>query len=82
MTTDFDLKDVVVVDKAFLAGKELERVEGRIESIAITEERGTEYYIRFFFPKGTILDGEDVSGQETVGVYAIPQDRVLYGALF
>ena len=78
MTTKYDLGDRVIVENVFLFEKNPKcNAEGEVISILVTQEHGVEYSMRFFFPEGTVLQGEDMSSEEAVGIYWIKENRII-----
>ena len=51
-------------------------VEGKIQAIQITPEKGPKYSLKLYYPNGVTLQGEDVSGQEMIGSVWVQESAI------
>lgn len=72
MTSKYELGDRVLIKTRYY----LSDVEGVIQSITVTPEKGLEYSLQLYYPNGVILQGEDVSGQEMIGTIWAKEEAI------
>lgn len=72
MTSKYELGDRVLVKTKYY----LSNVEGVIQSITVTPEKGLEYSLKLYYPNGITLQGEDVSGQEMIGTVWVKEETI------
>lgn len=72
MTSKYELGDRVLIKTKYY----LSDVEGVIQSITATPEKGLEYSLQLYYPNGITLQGEDVSGQAMIGTVWVKEEAI------
>ena len=72
MITKYELGDRVLIKTKYY----LSDVEGVIQAMIVTPEKGLEYALQLYYPNGITLQGEDVSGQEMIGIVWVKEEAI------